>query len=122
MFIPNATCYVRRKAKGYDKYGQSTYSPKTAIRFALVRYDTKTEDSTVRADSSATRGNIKEFQASGRILVPKDVRLVWGDILIIYGKVYRVKELEPRFNVLGQLDHYEIDYEKSEDLFNDEVN
>lgn len=122
MFIPNATCYIRRKGIGFDKYGQTKHGAKTAIRFALVRYDTKTEDSTVRADSSATRGNIKEFTASGRILVPTSVKPTWGDLLIIYGKVYRVKTLEPRFNVLGALDHYEIDYEKAEDLFGDEVN
>jgi hypothetical protein len=119
MFIPNSTCLLRRKLPGYDKYGQATYGDKETIPFALVRFDTKTEDSTVRADSSATRGNIKEFHASGRILVPVEVLPNWGDILIIHNVVFRVKEVEPRHNVLGVLDHYEIDFEKSEDKYGD---
>lgn len=122
MFIPNATCFIRRKKKGqYDAYGQTLYGPKTQVRFSLVRFDTKTEDSTVRADSSATRGNIKEYHSSGRILFPATVAPVWGDIVVINGKVFRVKEIEPRYNVLGKLDHYEVDLEKAEDTFNDEA-
>lgn len=121
MFIPNGTCYTRKKTSGFDKYGQPTYTAKQLIKYALVRFDTKTEDSTVRADSSATRGNIKEFHASGRILVPTIVAPKFGDIFIIEGKVYKAKGVEPRYNVLGKLDHYQIDYEKAEDLFGDEV-
>jgi hypothetical protein len=120
MFIPNATCHIRKKLPGFDKYGQPAYGPKTAVRFALVRYDTKTEDSTVRADSSATRGNIKEFNATGRVLFPVSVAPSWDDVLIIYGKTYAIKEVEPRYNVLGKLDHYEVDYIKAQDKFGDE--
>jgi hypothetical protein len=121
MFRPNNFCYVRRKLPGYNKYGEENYGDKEKIPFAQVRYDTKKEDSTVRADSSATRGNIKEYHASGRLLVPVSVKPDWGDLFIVHGKVFRVKQLEPRYNVLGQLDHYQIDYEKAADLFGDET-
>ena len=120
MFIANRTCQIRRKSKSFDAYGQPSYGQKENIRFALVRFDTKTEDSTVRADSSATRGNIKEFHASGRVLIDKRHIPVHGDILIVDNKVFRIKEVEPRYNVQGQLDHYECDLEKFEDLFGDE--
>jgi hypothetical protein len=86
----------------------------------MVRRDTKTEDTTVRADSSATRGNSKEFVATGRILVKPNVKPNWDDLLIVEGKVYRIKEVETRFNVAGKLDHYELDFEKAEDMFRDE--
>lgn len=120
MFIPNRTCYLRRKSKTTDMYGQYTYGQKEAIRFALVRFDTKVEDSTVRADSSATRGNIKEYHATGRILVEKRYTPKWGDVVIVEGKVFTIKELEPRINVQGALDHWECDLEKFEDLYGDE--
>lgn len=120
MFIPNRTCEIRRKGTTKNVFGQPTFGSPETIKFALVRFDTKTEDSTVRADSSATRGNIKEFHASGRILVKPDVNPKWGDLVIVDKKVFRIKEVEPRYNVLGMLDHIELDLEKFEDMFGDE--
>lgn len=117
MFIPNRTCGLRRKGETYTVFGQVEYGAIETIKFALVRFDTKTEDSTVRADSSATRGNIKEFHASGRVMVKPNVNPSWGDLLIIDTKVFVIKEVEPRYNVLGKLDHYELDLEKFEDIF-----
>lgn len=120
MFIPNRTGYIRRKSTSTDQFGQYTYSDKEAIRFALVRFDTKIEDTTVRADSSATRGNVREYHSSGRVLIDKRNTPSWGDILFFDDKVLRIKEVEPRYNVLGLLDHYECDTEKAEDLFKDQ--
>lgn len=121
MFIPNATCHIRRKLTTFDKFGEPAFAAKTPIRFGLCRYDTKTENSSVRSDASATRGFIDEVHASGRILVPARSKPMWGDILIIYGKTYNAKQIEPRYNVLGVLDHYQIDLEKTDDRFGDEV-
>jgi len=120
VFIPNRIAYIRRKSKTTDMYGQHTYGQKEAIHYALVRYDTVIEDSTVRADSSATRGNIKEFHASGRILVEKRHNPDFGDLVIVEGRVYQIKGVEIRFNVLGKLDHYQCELEKYEDLYGDE--
>lgn len=121
MFRPNSTCYIRRITESFNVYGEAQFGDKELIPFAQVRYDTKAEDTTVRADSSATRGNTKEFQASGRLLVPISVKPNWGDLFIVHGKVFRAKQIEPRYNVLGILDHYQVDYEKSQDVFGDEV-
>ena len=121
MFRANRTCQFRQKLKQYDIYGEAQYAPPVNVRFALVRFDTKVEDTTVRADSSATRGNVKEYQATGRILVEKGFKPNWGDIVFFDGKTFNVKEVEPRYNVLGKLDHYECDLEKSEDRFRDEA-
>jgi hypothetical protein len=120
MFIANRTCILRKKLAQYDAYGKALYAEPVSIRFALVRFDTKTEDSTVRADSSATRGNVKEYHASGRILVDKRYKPGFGDLVAFDGKVFRIKEREPRYNVLGKLDHYECDLEKAEDIYGDE--
>jgi hypothetical protein len=119
MFIPNRTCHMRRKGKTFTGHGQPSYGALEAVRFALVRFDTKTEESTVRADSSATRGNVNEYHASGRILVRPNVIPKWGDMFIIEKQCFKVKEVEPRFNVLGKLDHYELDLEKADDVFGD---
>lgn len=123
MFIPNATCVIRRSAN-YDKYGQPIQGPRETIRCALVRYDLKTADSTVRADSGATRGNIKEIISTGRVLLDKTVNPNRGDLLILSFEgrsiVFKIKEVEPRINVLGVLDHWEVDIEKSEDKLGDQ--
>jgi hypothetical protein len=120
VFIPNRIAFIRRKGST-DMYGQYTFGQKEAIHYALVRYDTSVQDSTVRADSSATRGNIKEYHASGRILVHKMHKPKHGDLVVVEGKVFQIKEVEPRFNVLGILDHWEVDLEKFEDLYGDEA-
>lgn len=120
MFRANRVCRVRQKTDQYDKYGQPLFGAAVTVPFALVRFDTKIEDTTVRADSSATRGNVKEYNASGRILFERTFKPNWGDLVAFDGKVFRIKEVEPRYNVLGKLDHYEADLEKSEDNFGDE--
>lgn len=121
MFLPNRSCILRKKLKHYDAYGQAQFAQPITVRFALVRFDTKVQDTTVRADSSATRGNVKENQASGRILIERRSKPFTGDLVTFDGKVFRIKEVEPRYNVLGKLDHYECDLEKSEDVFGDEL-
>lgn len=120
MFRANRTCRVRQKTNQYDEYGQAAYAAPVIVPFAMVRFDTKVEDTTVRADSSATRGNVKEYNASGRIMFERTFKPAWGDLVAFDGKVFRIKEVEPRYNVLGKLDHYECDLEKSEDNFGDE--
>jgi hypothetical protein len=114
MFIPNNFCYMQRKLKGSTGTGDPLYGAKKRIPYSLVRFDLKVDDSTVRADSSATRGNVQEFHASGRILVPVSVAPNWGDLFFIEGQAFRAGEIEPRYNVLGVLDHYEIDTVRSE--------
>lgn len=120
MFRPNRTCGLRRRLDTFDAYGQPQFGDVETIKCAIVRYDTKTDHTPVRADGSATRGNIDEFKASGRILVEARTRPKWGDILIIDGKVFNIKEAEPRHHVLGHIDHYECDTEKREDQLGDE--
>lgn len=121
MFIPNRTLKLRRISTTYDRYGQASYSAPVSVRFALVRYDTKIEDTTVRADSSATKGNTKEYKASGRILIEKRFTPKHGDMILLEDRVFKIKEVEPRYNVLGKLDHYECDFEKCEDKFGEEA-
>lgn len=120
MFIPNRTCLLRKKQYRYDVYGQAKYSDPVVVKFALVRFDLRIADTTVRADSSATRGNVQEFQASGRILIEKKTKPEHGDLVIFDERIFRIREVEPRYNVMGKLDHYECDLEKSEDNFKDE--
>lgn len=113
MFIPNNYCFIQRRSASANAYGEYSYGPKERIQYGLVRYDLKVEDSTVRADSSATRGNVKEYHASGKILVPAKVKPNWGDIFIIEGQIFKAKEVEPRFSIMGNLDHYEVDTERT---------
>jgi hypothetical protein len=120
MFIPNRIAYLRRKSKNTDMYGQYTYGQKEAVHYGLVRYNTLMEDSTVRADSSATRGNIKEFHSTGRVLIAKKFNPSFGDLIVVENKVFEIKGVEPRFNILGLLDHWQCELEKYEDLYGDE--
>jgi hypothetical protein len=114
MFIPNNFCYMQKKMPGHTGSGDALFGPRKRIPYSLVRFDLKVDDSTVRADSSATRGNVQEFHASGRILVPVSVKITWGDLLFINDQQFKVSEVEPRYNVLGILDHYEVDTVRSE--------
>jgi DNA-binding transcriptional regulator/RsmH inhibitor MraZ len=65
----------------------------------------------VRADSSASRGAAEEKVAVSKILFPKTVAIDTNDKFEIDGKILRVTGIEERKNVLGQLDHFEVDFE-----------
>jgi hypothetical protein len=110
MFRPNQICLLSRRT-GRDEYAQETFSDPVEIGYSPVRLERKVEKTSVRADSSASRGQADQVVVNASILVEKTVTLALDDRLTIEGDDYRVSLIHRRKNVFGVLDHLQVDLE-----------
>lgn len=108
MFIPNVRCSYKRRVK-LDLYGAAVYGPRTPALCGIVRLEEQSDPSSVRADSSASRGSVKEEITQSRLLFPVSVKLKQGDIVEIGDFVLVVQSVWPRYSVSGRLDHWQLD-------------
>jgi hypothetical protein len=107
MLIPNLSLtYKKRLAT--DLYGTESLGVQASERCAIVKLRYEAQHTTVRADSSGSRGYAAEFAASTKILVLKDTAIEIGDQITVQGIVLRVVSKFPRHSVIGLLDHFEL--------------
>ena len=116
MFRPNHTAQLSRKSAARDIFGKETHLPPIPLRCGIVRLSTVVVPSTVRADSSASRGAAEESNAQAIFLVPANTSIGVGDIIMTLGFRIEVKGRHPRLNTRGTLDHIEIHGAISEDV------
>lgn len=109
MFRPNLKCKLATYEKA-DGYGKRQYGPWKTVPCAIVKLVQESKKTSVRTDSSATRGTAQEILANARLLFPKYVSLKPGDRVSILGFELTVVSVFPRHNVLGNQDHWEIDF------------
>lgn len=107
MFIPNTKAQLRRRGPR-DVFGKEIFATPVEIPCAVVQLKEGVMESSVRADSSASRGAAEELMVQSKILIPNNVTVKKGDVLEIYGIFIEVMSSHPRINVLGDLDHYEL--------------
>jgi hypothetical protein len=110
MFLPNTTgTLYRQTAK--NLYGEPSFAQPRVVACGIVRLVAKAEKTSVRADSSASRGNADEEVTTSKILFPVAADPRIGDRFDIQGFVLRMIARHPRLSVYGHLDHYEVDLE-----------
>lgn len=115
MFRPNLTAQlIRRGAR--DIFGQNAMSQPIPLRCSVVRLASSVVPSTVRADSSASRGAAEETTAQAIILVPSSTAIANGDVILVMNQRVEVTGIHPRINTRGVLDHLEIRGKTSESL------
>lgn len=106
MFRPNLTCYIRHQ-DGYDAYGMPIQGKKVKEPCAVVKKVLVSDKTSVRADSSASRGNARELEAETVFLLsPKTIAKI-DSLLEIHGDSFRIISMHARFAISGRLDHYE---------------
>lgn len=108
MLRPNLHCEVSSMT-GADLYGKRTYSAWTVVPFAIVKLEQRNDKTSVRTDSSASRGSAKEILADARLLFPKNVILHEGDRVQFGGFMLTVVSVWPRYRVTGEMDHWQVD-------------
>lgn len=108
MFSPNQSCRIRLTSGKSDVRGQPIPGRIIAERCAVVKLLVTNEKSSVRADSSASRGNAQEMEATSIILLSIMTQANIDDIILIAGVELRIKGRHPRFDVTGALDHFEM--------------
>lgn len=110
-FTPNMTAVIRNRI-GTNIYGSPIIGEPREIQIAVVNARRKQEKTTVRSDSSASRGSTDQITTDlGRILVAKHEAIEIGDIISFDGDSYSVVSKHLRRTVFGTLDHYECDIE-----------
>lgn len=107
MFTPNRKAMLSKRT-GRDKYAREMFAPAREVQIAIVRRITRIGKTTVRQDSSASRGSAEETLADIKILM-RPLDLAKDDRLVIDGDIFRVVEVHPRYSVYGKLDHLEVD-------------
>lgn len=109
LFKPNQRCQ-HRKQMGHNAYGEEVLAESSTLKCAVVRISAGGQKSTVRADSSATRGAAEEVVSDAKILFEKGADINLNDQIEIAGILLRVISVEPRWNINGRLDHKEVDF------------
>jgi hypothetical protein len=107
MFIPNQTALLHRKI-GRNVFGKVTFAAPVSIGVSIVTLDEKVEQSAIRADSSASHAASDITALKAKLLVEGEATIAEDDVIEILGQKVQVAGIEPRANVLGDVDHYEV--------------
>lgn len=110
MFIPNKVALYSEKT-GENEFAEPTFSDPRKVACAVVHFGAAAQKTSVRTDSSASRGNAEEVVVAAKILLASTVDPTPAHRLEIAGRKLRALSIEPRWAVTGDLDHYECDYE-----------
>lgn len=108
MFRPNQSCVIQKASGKNDAYGMPLPGVRHTERCAIVEVRIRSEKSSVRADSSASRGSAMELETDAKFLLAKTSRAAIDDLLIHAGTQYRINSKHARYDLQGRLDHYEI--------------
>ncbi|MER9176317.1 hypothetical protein NKH72_22315 [Mesorhizobium sp. M0955] len=92
---------------GRDVHARDIYAAAVALPHAVIALEDKDQKTTVRADSSASRGAAEETVVDGKILVPSTVSLSRRDRVTLSTGTYAIIATHPRYTVFGVLDHIE---------------
>lgn len=109
-FYATIDCAVSRRS-GNDVYGQPAWGASQPARCSIVKFDLSATKTSVRTDSSASRGNAREIEAAVRLLFPSFTEIAVGDRVQVLGANLRVLTAQPRYDIVGNLDHHEVDLE-----------
>lgn len=107
MLMPNQVCYLIKSA-GNDVYGQPKPGVRSKERCSIVKMPTVDVKSSIRADSSASRGTAHELQTNGTVLLTSVTKALMHDILEIRGQQMKIIGVQPRWDATGALDHIEV--------------
>ena len=113
MFIPNNHAFLRKAGKKRDIRGERTYQLPVRVPCAVVTLNLEIEKTSVRADSSGSRGRAEEEAGTARVLFPTYVKVAELDIVEVEGETLEIIQVNPRRDIAGKLDHYETDLRKA---------
>ena len=107
-FRPNARCTVY-PTLGSDIYGQELLDGGHEERCAVIKLTQSSQKTSVRTDSSASRGSAQEIHSDARILFTSASKIAVDDKVEVYGQSLRVVSVFPRYSLPGRLDHIQVD-------------
>lgn len=111
-FIPNNTGTLRR-SRGTNIYGEhNDLGPPELVPCGIVKLLGSYEKTSVRADSTASRGTaVEEVILSKILFLPSQAPRI-DDQFEVAGLVLKCVGVHPRYSILGKLDHHECDFDR----------
>jgi hypothetical protein len=116
MFLPNTRADLYRRAATANNFGRFSHDKKRSVPCGVIYLNVSAQKSSVRADTSGSRGQAEQMEGDARILFPIFVKVNVGDAIFKDEIWLEVIEVEPRRNLLGQLDHYQVELKKVEPI------
>lgn len=81
---PRSPCSIRRETGGFDRYGRPQHSSnRVNTKCAIVWLKDNASETSVRADSSASRGRAEEKIYESRLLFKPTEDILPGDLIAI---------------------------------------
>lgn len=108
MFIPNVSCRVTPLTAARDSFGAPVFGASRSGRCSVVKLTGSTAKTSVRTDSSGSGGNADEFLYDAVLLFLKNETIKANDLVEIGGAKLKVISVQPRYDVMGKLDHKEV--------------
>lgn len=108
MFTPNNNCRIQLASSETDVHGQPILGRWLTEKCSIVRLPVQSQKTSVRADSSASRGAAQELETNAKILLGARTKASIDDLVKVAGIDLRIVSKEPRYDAGGRLDHYEI--------------
>jgi hypothetical protein len=110
MLNKNAKCQIRRVTE-HDMYGQPQLGAAINEDCAIVKLRREMKHTTVRADSSQSRGHGDEFVSTNRVHLDANTIAMLGDQLIVAGVKLKITAMNPQYDVRHGIDHYQVEGE-----------
>ena len=107
-FRPNTNGLLLRKLPKRDIHGRESFSPPNPVAISIVHLADKVEESSVRADSSASRGSAEQETLQAKILIGVNVLISKGDVIQVYGRNVEIESIHLRLDVFGRPHHQEL--------------
>ena len=108
MLIPNKKCRIHTSSGQYDLNGRPVQGQIVGEMCAVVRMLTRAEKTSVRADTSASRGAAIEEVSDGKFLLMPRTVADYDDLIEVDGQKFKIVGKQRRYDINGRLDHYEI--------------
>lgn len=112
---PRTPCVISKKTGGFDMYGRETHRiRRTKTKCSIVNLYNETEKTSVRADSSASRGRADEQVADVRVLLRPKEKISTGDLIEITLQggdpiVMQVNRIFRRPDIDGAIHHIDVE-------------
>ena len=111
MFCPNLIGSIKDKV-GRDVHGRHILGGSRPCPFGPVSLNIGAIKTSVRADSSASRGSADQIAVErGVILIPHYIEVDRGDIFSFQDVDFEIVAIHTRFAVDGFLDHFQCELE-----------
>lgn len=111
---PRNICFIRRKSTSYDDFGRPIVgASSTKARCSIVHLWNETDATSVRHDTSASRGRAEEAMADVRILLLPNQAVSTGDVIEVEQKsadnvIFEVRRIFRRPDVHGRIHHIDV--------------